>query len=278
MPEPKTDSRRAYASAPVNRRTTPRVAPKPPAPPPLPEAIKARAQKTRQRQLLGAPLREVLGQHANNLPHQRQRLHPGVIGATVLGVAAISALMLLRSGTGLALAGALAALGGICWLWQRRSQRAALEAFAPSQPAPASAPLFDDETLRRIDTAFEASAAAVDESALAALAALKTTAIRVAQQLERADISADFTQEDRLYVIECVRRYIPDTLGAYLQVPPAHRALPGPQAGPSADQILLNQLALLESELAQREQRLNAGSVEALLRQQRFLQAKAAER
>jgi hypothetical protein len=278
MPEPKTDSRRAYASAPVNRRTTPRVAPKPPSPPPLPEAVKARAQKTRQRQLLGPPLREALGQRADSLPDQRQRLHPGVIGTTVLGVAAISALMLLRSGTGLALAAALAALGSICWLWQRRSRRAALEAFAANPPAPASAPPFDDEALRRIDAAFETVATAVGESALAALVALKTTAIRVAQHLHRAEISADFTQEDRLYVIECVRRYIPDTLSAYLQVPPAQRALPGPQAGPSADQILLNQLSLLQSELEQREQRLNAGSVEALLRQQRFLEAKAAER
>ena len=278
MPEPKTDSRRAYASAPVNRRTTPRATPKPPSPPPLPEAVKARAQKTRQRQLLGAPLREVLGQRTNSLPDPRQRLHPGVIGATVLGVAAISALMLLRSGTGLTLAGALAALGGTCWLWQRRSRRAALDAFAPSQPAPTNAPLFDDETLRRIDTAFETVAAAVDQSALAALVALKAAAIRTAQHLNRADISADFTQEDRLYAIECVRRYIPDTLSAYLQVPPAQRVLPGAQAGPSADQILLNQLALLQSELEQREHRLQAGSVEALLRQQRFLEAKAAGR
>jgi len=77
-------------------------------------------------------------------------------------------------------------------------------------------------------------------------------------------------------VIEAIRRYIPDTLSAYLQVPPAQRALPGPLAAPSADQLLLTQLALLQSELEQRERLLHAGSVEPLLRQQRFLQAKAA--
>lgn len=279
MPEPKNDSRRAYANAPVNRRTAPREAPKPA--PPLPDAVRARVQKTRQRQLLGVPLSELLDPRTNNAPppppHAQQRLHPGLIGATVLTVAAASALVLLRSGTGLALAGALAALGFACWLWQRRSQPAAqLASSAVSLPASSSPSPFDSETLRRIDEAFEATATTVNESTLAALISLKTATGRIALSLDSAQINGEFTQEDRLYVIESLRRYIPDTLNAYRQIPPAQRALPGPQAGPSANQILLSQLALLQSELEQREQRLHVGSVEALLREQRFLQAKAA--
>ena len=278
MPEPKNDSRRAYANAPVNRRTAPREAPKPA--PPLPDAVRARVQKTRQRQLLGVPLSELLNLRTNNapLPHTQQQLHPGLIGATVLTVAAASALVLLRSGTGLALAGALAALGGACWLWQRRSQRAVQLALALSLPASSSPSPFDSETLRQIDEAFEATATAVNESTLAALISLKTATGRIALSLDSAQINGEFTQEDRLHVIESLRRYIPDTLSAYLQVPAAQRTLPGAGDSPSANDLLQSQLALLQSGLAQRAQRLSASAVEAMRRQQRFLQAKATRR
>ncbi|MEO7160737.1 MAG: hypothetical protein ABJA84_06605 [Polaromonas sp.] len=262
MPEHKNSSRRTYASAPVNRRTTPRAAAKPP---PLPAAVRARAQKTQQRQWLGAPLSELAGRP------QRHRLHPGVIAATVFAVAAASALLLLRSATGLALAAAFCALGGASWLWQNRRQRSDPGALN----RPASPALFDAQALRTIDEAFEATAAVVNEPALAALISLKAAAARMALAVGRAEVNGDFTHEDRLYVIECIRRYIPDTLSAYLQVPPAQRALPGPQAAASADHLLQGQLALLQAELEQREQRLHESAVEPLLRQQRFLQSKA---
>lgn len=72
-----------------------------------------------------------------------------------------------------------------------------------SRRAYASAPVNRRTTAQsRAQTAISA---AVGESTLAALVALKAVAIRTAQQLSRADISADFTPEDRLYVIECVQ-------------------------------------------------------------------------
>jgi len=261
------DPRRAYSSAPVNRRTAPKAAPRPQAPPP---AVRARTQQARQRQELGAPLSELLARSASDgIARQHSALHPAVIGAAICAVAAVSALILIRSG-------ALMALSGACWLWQRRITRAARQALSLHAPPSASASPFDEQALRRIDQMFEAAAGAVSEPVLERLIALKTSAARMALAVNRAEVDGDFTVEHRLYVIEAIRRYIPDTLSAYLQVPPAQRALPGPQTGPSADQLLLTQLALLQSELAQREQLLHAGSVEPLLRQQRFLQAKAA--
>jgi len=265
MPEHKNDSRRAYASAPVNQRTAPREAVKPP---PVHAALRARAQKARQRQLLGPPLSGLAARRPSGAPHQHDKLHPGVIAATVCAVAAASALILIRSGAGLALAAALTTLGGASWLWQHRSQRSTM-------PAPASPPPFDTEALRKVDEAFEATAAVASEPVLAALISLKAAAVRMALALNGSEVDAGFTVEDRMYVIECIRRYIPDTLSAYLQVPPAQRALPGLQAARSADQILLDQLALLQSELELREQRLQGSAVEPLLRQQRFLESKA---
>ena len=269
MPEHKNESRRAYASAPVNQRTAPKEAVKPP---PVHASLKARAQKARQRQLLGPPMSDLVARRPSGAPRQHDKLHPGVIAATVCAVAAASALVLIRTGAGLALAAALTALGGASWLWQHRSQRAASEAM----PMPASPPPFDAEALRRIDEAFEETAAVATESVLAALVSLKAVAVRMALALNGSEVNADFTVEDRMYVIECIRRYIPDTLTAYLQVPTAQRALPGLQAARSADQILLDQLALLQAELELREQRLQGSAVEPLLRQQRFLESKAA--
>ncbi|WP_029526428.1 hypothetical protein [Polaromonas glacialis] len=267
MPEPKPDSRRAYASAPVNQRTAPREAAKPA---PVHASLRARVQKARQRQLLGPPVSELLARGTPDATQRQGKLHPGVIAAAVCAVASVSALVLLRSDAGLALAAALGTLGGAAWLWQRRSQRTAGE----TMPPPAGPPLFDAQALRRIDEAFEATATTAPEPALAALLSLKAAAVRMAQALGSTPVDGDFTLEDRMYVVESLRRYIPDTLGAYLQVPAAQRAVPGAD-GPSANALLLDQLALLQSELEQREQRLHGSAVEALRRQQRFLQSKA---
>lgn len=275
MPDSKNDSRRAYANAPVNSRTAPKPALKPP---PLHASVRARTQKARQRQLLGASLSELLGRREPDPADPRSRLHPAMIAATVCAVAALGALILLRSGTGLALAAALSALGGACWLWQRRNQRAARQDRHLSAPQSTLPSPFDEQALRRIDLAFEETAAVVSEPALEQLMSLKAAAARMALALGRSEVDADFTVEHRLYVIECIRRYIPDTLSAYLQVPPAQRALPGPQAAKSADQILRDQLALLQSELEQRERLLQGSAVEPLLRQQRFLESKATHR
>lgn len=271
MPEPKPDARRAYASAPVNQRTA-----RPPAakPAPVHASLRARAQKARQRQLLGPSVSELLAHGTSRVAPAQARLHPGVIAATVCSVAAACALMVLRSGTGLAWAAALAALGAALWLWQHRSQRTAGQAMQP----PAGPPPFEPEALRRIDEAFEATAAAVPASALAALVSLKAAAVQVALALDGAPPDGEFTGDDRLYVIESLRRYIPDTLSAYLQVPAAQRTLPGAGQSPSANDLLQSQLALLQSGLEQRAQRLNASAVEAMRRQQRFLQAKATRR
>lgn len=275
MPDPRNDSRRAYGNAPVNRRTTPKMTPKPPV---LPPSVQARAHKARQRQLLGTPMRELLEHGASGPPSPGGKLHPALISAAVFAVAAVSALLLLRSGAGLALAATLAMLGAACWLWQRRSQHLVAQNQGPSASHAALASPFDAQALERIDAAFEETAAVVGKDALERLLALKTVAVRVAQAVGTTATDEHFTLEDRLYVIECIRRYIPDTLGAYLQVAPAQRALPSAQAGQSPEQLLLAQLALLQGELEQREQRLHTASLEPLLRQQRFLDAKAGRR
>jgi hypothetical protein len=81
-------------------------------------------------------------------------------------------------------------------------------------------------------------------------------------------------QDDRFYLGELVRRYVPDTLSAYLQVPAGQRNTVVPETSLSASALLDEQLALLQAELIRIEKLLVEGSHEALQQQQRFLSAK----
>lgn len=271
MSDPNQESRLAFGSGPVNRRTLPRVAP---APPPLVhDSVRVRLQKTRQRALLGAPISQQLGSPAA-VRATRHPLHGALLAAALCAVGTVTLPLLLPGMTGL-LAGAgfavllLGSLG-----WYRHSRRAVDPAGSASRsPRP-----FDAESLNKLDRAFEASAALLSESALKQLIALKAAAVQAADALAQAESGAEFTPDDRLYVVECLRRYIPDTLTAYLQVPTAQRAVADAQTGQSADSLLLQQLALLQAELERRSQKLAAAAIEPLLRQQRFLEAKARQR
>ena len=127
-----------------------------------------------------------------------------------------------------------------------------------------------------MDAALEATAAEAPQALLQVLVDLKATCVRVATGVERADIGADFTNEDQMYVVECVRRYIPDSLSAYLSVPRAQRSVSDTSTQRSADDILVTQLSTLTDELLAREKRLQSVVVEPLLRQQRFLESKKA--
>ena len=83
-----------------------------------------------------------------------------------------------------------------------------------------------------------------------------------------------FTQDDRMFLVECLRRYIPDSLEAYLRVP--HRA---PQPGPVTARLIggrrfANNWILLQDEIEKRGKKIGRSAAEDLLKQQRFLESK----
>ncbi len=270
MPTPNRDPRLTYASAPVNRRTAMLEAAKPK---PVSAAVQARIQKTKQRYLLGTPMAQQLGQSAA-APSQ-EKLHPSTVIAALGVIGALGTGLMWRTAGGLSVAAAFAGVAGgsLWWLKRRNAQH---NSSVNDPPAASAHNPFDAATLQAIDTAFEATAAEVSPEQLLALVELKTVCLRVAKALTQADIGAEFTMDDRMYVTECIRRYIPDTLQAYLAVPTGQRAAPDGQTQKSADQLLADQLALLQNELTQKEKRLHGGAVEPLLKQQRFLEAKSA--
>lgn len=258
------DPKFVVADKPVNRRTAGRQ-PLPPVPvhPAAQERLRAAQARTR----LGAPLAEQL---RAPVPRDRTPLPPmAVLGGVVAACGAVAAMLAgLQSSPAGAAAGGIALLAGSALAWRHRRRP-----IAALQAAPV-APLLDDAAIHALDRAFEQMAPEVPASLVQPLAEFKQLVVRIARHPAAGAADEFFTLDDRMYVTECVRRYLPDTLQSYLAVPKAQRALPLADS-PSPEGLLAAQLAMLRGELERREAKLARSAAEQLLRQQRFLKSKS---
>lgn len=275
--QPQSSQRFASSSGPVNRRTVRQ--PLEVSPPPQAHAsLRQRMAQVQARHRLGQPLSQRLAVGGSNrLRGATPAASVGAAGALALGgvgllLAGLQASWLLGAAS-VGLTGLAAGL----WMVARRQSAASSLAEQPLLP------LFDATALAKLDEVLHHLASEMTEAQLAPLRSLTDTLERMAPLMRRVGVNEQFTQEDHFYVTECVRRYLPDTLQAYLQVPRHSRSQPAPaslDAGtgpvPSADELLANQLALLQTELGRREKALTSASTEALQKQQRFLKAKGA--
>jgi hypothetical protein len=261
------DAKHRYVSAdgPANLREQHRLN-LPPAP--VGEEALARVQRVHARHLLGAPLQAQL-QAAR--PVMKRPTHAVQIGAAIGAASGLVLLLLgaIQSSMVLATAGACLLGVGLCALawWSRR--RAAAGGLGA-----AAAPLFDDEAMRRFDAAIDAASAELAEPQCRQLLALKNSMARIGTVAMTVATDEHFRHEDRLYLVECLRRYVPDSLEAYLRVPAAQRRSPLDGQGESAEALLSHQLALLLEEVERREQALGRSAAEGLRRQRRFLESK----
>nr|WP_315244240.1 hypothetical protein [uncultured Albidiferax sp.] len=260
MPDtsPSPDKQRfASASGPVNRRT---AAPAPATPVVHPVVQQKIARKALQH-LLGSPLAEQLAVPAAKAPTPHDRI------AVVVG--------LTLAGTGVLLAGLQ---GAVVWAAGSALAGAAVGAYALVQrrntPVVAAVSVWDPQALAALDKVLTALAPEVPAATLEQLVGIKTTLVRIAPLLATATVNQHFTQDDKFYLVELVRRYLPDTLAAFLAVPSGQREVPGAQGGPSALALLGDQLRLLHTELSRREVLLVQNTHGALEKQQRFLHAK----
>jgi hypothetical protein len=220
------------------------------------------------RHRLGAPLSQRLMPGSSG--HGRTTTSAASIGAAVaLALGGVGVLLAGLQASWLLGVGAVGLVGVAVGLWVV-ARRQSTATHAAAQPL---LPLFDATALVKLDEVLHHLATDMSEAQLAPLRSLADTLERMAPLMRRVGVNERFTQEDHFYVTECVRRYLPDTLQAYLQVPRHSRTLVGPEV-PSADDLLATQLALMQTELTRREQALNSASTEALQRQQRFLKAK----
>jgi hypothetical protein len=259
MPDPKY----VASTRPINSRTAGKQSLRAPVANPIAQERLA-AIKIRNR--FGAPLSEQL-----RLPRPtRQAMSPWlVVGSVLVAVSAIG-LILAWSQSSLSFAGR--AVGLIAGLGMIMIGRRASVDRAPMVPA--MQPLFDEETLHAFDRVVEQLAPEAPEVIAAQLLELKQQILRIARLAATSSVDEHFTMDDRMYLTESVRRYLPDSLQSYLLVPADHRAAPIPGQEQSAVSMLNGQLNLLQAELAKREEKLMRGAAEDLLKQQRFLESK----
>lgn len=97
---------------------------------------------------------------------------------------------------------------------------------------------------------------------------------RLQELRDRGVISA----KDSFTVVETVRRYLPDTLGAYLRLPRFYAQMQPLADGRTASQTLLGQLTVLDSSLKDVAKSAFAGDAEALVTNGQFLQNKFSEK
>ncbi len=275
--QPQSSQRFASSSGPVNRRTVRQ--PLEVSPPPQAHAsLRQRMAQVQARHRLGQPLSQRLAVGGSNrLRGATPAASVGAAGALALG--GVGLLLAGLQASWLLGAGALGLTGLAAGLWMVARRQSAATSLA-EQPL---LPLFDATALAKLDEVLHHLASEITEAQLAPLRGLADTLERMAPLMRRVGVNEQFTQEDHFYVTECVRRYLPDTLQAYLQVPRHSRSQPAPASldagsgpAPSADELLATQLALLQTELGRREKALTSASTEALQKQQRFLKAKGA--
>ena len=261
---PRPDPKYASAARPVNRRTAPREAIPPQ---PAPVRVQQQLLSTQARQLLGAPLARQLGQQSSHRSGTPLGPHHAVLALAPLAIVAGAWIAWQHSHiSGLAVGGAMVVAGAAALMWALRARRRA-QPLAGAAPA---GPVFDVQALARLDRVLELLAPDVPADTLARLVGIKSTLVRMAPLLATATANEHFTVDDRLYIAECVRRYLPDSLQGWLQVPAHLRA----SGSPTPQMLLDEQLGLLQTELTRREQKLGRGAAEQLLQQQRFLKAK----
>ncbi len=262
----------ASGSAPVNRRTVrqPVVAE-----PVRPHAsVRQRLARVQAQHRLGGALSQrLLGR--GGLRGAGAGGHSGwagialAVGGTVCACGGLVAWLQQSAAVGVVagLVGCVAAGGG-WWLHRRCAAGPHADAALPD--------LFDAPALAQLDEVLRQLASEVSDAHLQQLRSLADTLARMAPLMRQTGVNEHFTQDDHFYVTECVRRYWPDTLQAYVRVPRSGRTTPG-QDGQTADGLLAAQLGLLQHELSKREQGLVRASAAAQEQQQRFLQAKGTQ-
>ncbi len=264
------NSKYVSASKPVNRRTAQPAAKAEQLSPVVQERLAAKwaGQQTRNR--FGVPLAEQL--LATAKPERTSAMRPLLITGGVVCAASAVGLLLgaIAQSWWLAGGGAVGLAAGVSLVFFSRRTEALSALAAPLVPA-----LFDAASLQAFDRALQSMAADAPDTVVTALTGLKQQLARTAQQAANTSEDEHFTMDDRLYLTELLRRYVPDSLQAYLQVPKDQRAAPVLQQGESAVSLLLGQLQLLGAELALREKKLTQSQAENLLRQQRFLASKS---
>jgi hypothetical protein len=258
----------ATAKGPVNRRL---VSPGTASPAQDAPVVQARLQAVKAKQRLGATLAARLAS-ARGKPDQAKALGATeimmAVGGTISAVGLV--LGLIQSSTLITLVSAVGVCGfGLTLYLAARSKRQ-LAGIAPEQRVD----LIDHDDIKMLDKAMEKLALDASQATLDKLSGLKALITRCASLVSSAPSGQAVSNDDQLFIRECVRRYLPDSIHSYCRVPEKDRASLVIEDGKTALALLHDQMDMLLEQLHIKEQRLAQMAGDSLMQQQRFLAAK----
>jgi hypothetical protein len=268
MNDTKISKKFAVASAPVNKRLQ---TPIESAPAKISPNIQARLQQVRAKQRLGGSLAERLPKTLGT-SFSAQALSAGEIMLALGGTISAIGLMLGLIQSSVLISG----LGGMCFLGF--GLKIFLDAKRKKRQRQESTPITEDfinsNDIESLDLALEKLAASASDETMEKLLRLKALLLRCVALMTNAQNINLVPSEDRFFVSECMRRYLPDSIRSYLQIPEKDRSTVLIEHNKSAIVLLHEQINMLAEQLTAKEASLIQLTGESLVQQQRFLSAK----
>jgi hypothetical protein len=124
----------------------------------------------------------------------------------------------------------------------------------------------------------DAVAAGLPKEAMDTLRSIQSTLSELLPRMKELSDRGVISARDSFTVVETVRRYLPDTLAAYLRLPKYYARMQPLSDGRTASQTLLEQLKVLDTSLKDVAKSAFAGDAETLVSNGRFLQNKFSEK
>jgi hypothetical protein len=261
--------RYAVSEKPVNRRTAPRELRTPDRPKPT-RGVQERLTQMTARRLLGAPLLAV----ATASPARRQSPATTVVLPLVAVLGALGSWLFLPGMTGSLLA---LTFVGIVAASIVRSAVLGRQISAYSRQELDGLSL-DADSLRKLDATLEKVAVGAPQAVIDALKGAKLELSELIKASQAGSREASWALEDRAYLQQCVERYLPDSVEAYLRIESARRHEPVSGTPLDAHALLIDQLQIIQRELARRRKHVEVDAGDQLVNQHRFLRTKEGSR
>ena len=115
------------------------------------------------------------------------------------------------------------------------------------------------------------------KEALEELKGIEGTLAELLPRMRQMQDAGAISAKEAFTVLETVRRYLPDTLGAYLRLPKLYAQMQTLGEQQTAAQLLTSQLKMLREALQEIARNAFAGEAEKLVTNGKFLQAKFSE-
>ena len=135
-----------------------------------------------------------------------------------------------------------------------------------------------DELAQHVRKLVDSVASGLPKEALQCMRSIQATLTELLPRLKELRDRGVISAKDSFTVVETVRRYLPDTLAAYLRLPKFYAQIQPLADGRTASQTLLDQLRVLDSSLKGISKSAFAGDAEELITNGQFLESKFSEK